>query len=316
MEDSGFGGDWRAVAGELLYPQLLDELKVVALERSLGPVASRAQLQQDPRRSETSFFKIAKIKVLTQEQLPSKFKSLVRAWDLASIQNGGDFTVGVLMGSYRPIGASLDHFVILDVVRQQTSDPLGVMMLANAIDKRWGKVVMAVELQPAAAGVMLDKQIRTRITDCQIVSVRPAGSKELRFGPFSGEINYGGLSILDGPYVPAFLSELDEYPGRHDDQADAAAMAYKALLEASTTSIVIAEELSTTPRAAEKCANPDCSRPIFGVPGYCCDHCRLAHESGNDAKHSPACCNAYSDWFANRMPTERSSHRPRGQFYK
>lgn len=313
MEDRGYGCDWRTVAGELLYPQLLSESKVVALERSLGPVASRAQLQQDPRRSETSFFKIDRIKLLTQTQLP-KFSRLVRAWDLASIQGGGDYTVGVLMGSYRSIGASLDHYVILDVLRQQTSDPIGLMMLANAIDKRWGKVVLAVELQPAAAGQMLDKQIRSRIKDCQIVSIRPAGSKEFRFGPFAGEISYGGVSILDGPYVPAFLSELDEYPGRHDDQADAAAMAYKALVEAGTTSIVIAEILSTKPRASERCGNPDCSRPIFGVAGYCCEHCRLAHESGSEAKHSPACCSSYSDWYVHRMPVERSSHRPRGQF--
>jgi len=314
MEDRGFGGDWRAIQGELLYPQLLDDSKVVALERSLGPVASRAQLQQDPRRSETSFFKIDRIKLVTQEQLPAKFKSLVRAWDLASIQGGGDYTVGVLMGSYRPVGASLDHFVILDVIRQQTSDPIGLMMLANSLDSRWGQVVLGIELQPAAAGVMLDRQIRSRITDAKIVSIRPAGSKEFRFGPFAGEISFGGVSILDGPYVPAFTSELDEYPGRFDDQADAAAMAYKALVEAGTTAIVIAEELTTSPMASEKCANPDCTRPIFGVGGYCCDHCRLAHETGSEAKHSQLCCSSYSDWYVQRMPTERSDYRPRGQF--
>jgi len=208
----------------------------------------------------------------------------------------------------------MDHYCILDVIRQQTSDPLGIMMLANAIDKRWGKVVMAVEMQPAAAGVMLDRQIRSRIKDCQIVSVRPAGSKEYRFGPFAGEISFGGVSILDGPYVPAFTSELDEYPGRHDDQADGAAMAYKALVEAGTTAIVIAESPSTTPKPEEQCHNPDCRRPTFGIAGYCCDHCRLAHETGSEAKHSQLCCSSYSDWYVHRMPDERSDYRPRGQF--
>ena len=270
-------------------------------------------MQQDPRRSETSLFKIDRIKILTQQQLPAKFKKLVRAWDLASIQNGGDFTAGVLMASYRLIGASMDHYVILDVIRQQTSDPLGLMMLANSIDQRWGIVLLAVELQPAAAGVMLDRQIRTRITDCHIVSIRPAGSKEFRFGPLAGEISYGGVSILDGPYVLAFMSELDEYPGRHDDQADGAAIGHKALVEAGSTGLVIADQFTTSPRPEERCANPDCVRPFFGSAGYCCDHCRLAHEAGNEAKHNPACCNAYNDWYVNRMPTERSEHRPRGR---
>ena len=313
MEDRGFGGDWRATAGELLYPQLLDEQKVVALERSLGPVASRAQLGQDPRRSETSFFKVDRIKLLTTEQLPSKFKNLVRAWDLASTEGAGDFTAGVLKGSYRPMGASLDHYIILDVIREQTSDPIGAMMLSVEMDRRWGKVVLAVEMQPAAAGVMLDRQIRQRIKDCQIVSIRPAGSKEYRFGPFAGEINFGGLSILDGPYIPAFLSELDEYPGRHDDQADGAAMGHKALVEAGSTGIVIADEITTTPKAEERCRNPDCRRPSFGGDGYCCDHCRLAHETGVESKHSALCCNDYSDWYADRMPDERSDSIYRGK---
>lgn len=304
MEDRGFGGDWRTVPGELLYPALLDEPKVISIERSLGPIASRSQLQQDPRRSETSLFRVEKLKVIGRTELPRRFKKLVRAWDLASLENSGDFTVGILMGSYCPEGASWDHFVILDVQRKQTRDPIGLILSANMMDQFWGKVSVAIEMQPAAAGVLLDRQIRERLSDCcEIISVRPAGSKEFRFGPLAGAMGYGDISILGGPYVPEFISELDEYPGRYDDQADGAAMAYKSLVESVGNVACCAADRSTKPRDSERCKNELCNRPSFEATGYCCDNCQRGE------KCSPICCNRWTDWFNRHSPTE---YEPRG----
>ncbi len=129
MEDRGFGTDWRTVAGELLCPDILDESAVTALERSLGPVQTAAQLGQKPVRRGAGLIKTNKLESIPRAMLPRSFAKLVRAWDIAASDGVGCFTVGVLMGSAfsRESIPRPDRFYIIDVRREQTADPIALM---------------------------------------------------------------------------------------------------------------------------------------------------------------------------------------------
>jgi phage terminase large subunit-like protein len=312
MEDRGYGGDWRTESGELLYPELMDERKVVAVERALGPSATRAQLQQDPRRSDSGLFKVPKLKTITREQLPSMDR-MVRAWDLAATEGSGCYAAGVLMGiqrkrstiaNYHSIAPASDRFYVLDVAREQTEDPLGFMRRMAVLDEHsWGRVDLAFEAQPGGAGVILTRQIRDHLRQFDPKPIPPRGSKEQRAEGLASSIAFRELTVVEGDFLSEFLAELERFPGMPCDQVDAASLAYVALTVPSKQIVLVAER-STVPRPSEKCQCGDCKRPMFEKSGFCCDLCLQG-----TARHTPECHAQYNDWFIRQMPTERGTPR-------
>ena len=56
------------------------------------------------------------------------------------------------------------------------------------------------------------------------------GSKEVRAEPFAAQVQAGNVWLVAGLYVQDFLDEMEVFPtGAHDDQVDAAAMAFARL---------------------------------------------------------------------------------------
>ncbi len=303
MADRGFGSDWRTEAGQLLYPELLPEAKVLATERALGPFATSSQLQQDPRRSDSGMFKCSKLQKVTQSQLPKSFRSMIRAWDLAASQDSGCYTAGVLMASFRDERTESDSFYVLDVERKQTDDPISFMRDVSNIDTQlWSGTKIVHESQPAV-GKLLDKQIAQRLRGLSVRSVRPIGSKEDRWEPLAIALLHSELFILEGAWNAPFFAEMESAPGAFVDQLDAASLAYQSLVESVGTGATCAADRSTLPRESERCQTEGCARPAFEATGYCCDHC----ERGE--KCSPVCCNHFSNWFNAQMPTERGRRR-------
>ncbi|MCF7960767.1 MAG: hypothetical protein K9M08_08485 [Pirellula sp.] len=302
MADRGFGGDWRTEAGQLLYPELLPESKVLATERALGPFATSAQLQQDPRRSDSGMFKCSKLQKVTHSQLPKSFKGMVRGWDLAASQDTGCYTVGALLAHYHDERTESDRFYVLDVARKQTDDPISYMRDISVTDvMTWSGAKVVHESQPAV-GKLLDKQIAQRLRGLSVRSVRPVGSKEDRWEPLAIALLHGELFILEGPWNAEFVDEMESAPGKFVDQLDAAALAYQSLVETTARGgfrVATAAERSTKPRESERCLTDGCDRPAFdSETGFCCDKCHSGERC------SPECCNRYSDWFNSRMPTE------------
>lgn len=304
MVDRGFGGDWRTEAGQLLYPELLPEAKVLATERALGPFATSSQLQQDPRRSDSGMFKCSKLQKVTQSQLPKSFRSMVRGWDLAASQDAGCYTAGVLMASFRDERTESDRFYILDVERKQTDDPISFMRDVSLVDTQlWSGTKIVHESQPAV-GKLLDKQIAQRLRGLSVRSVRPVGSKEDRWEPLAIALLHSELFILEGAWNAPFIAEMESAPGAFVDQLDAASLAYQSLVESVGTGATCAADRSTKPRESERCQTDGCNRPVFEPTGYCCDDCQRG-----DDKCSPVCCNEFTNWVNSRIPTERGRRR-------
>ena len=314
MKDHGYGGDWRLQRDELLCPQILDEKAVTALERQLGPSQARAQLGQDPRRSDSGSLKVNKVKNVTKQMLP-RFDRLVRAWDLAATEGDGCYTAGVLMGLQQgrsnrfddgifSNAPATDQFYVLDVERAQVDDPIGLMKRTAMVDAdRWGDVQLTFEDQPGGAGKILTKQIRDQLRRFDPKPVRPVGSKEQRADALAGAIRFGELFVLDSEWTPAYIAELERFPALPCDQVDASSLGYQALIEPQNKGAVCAAPRSTKPSESERCKTDGCKRPAFWPTGYCCDHCQRSERC------SPVCCNAFTNWVNARIPTERGRRR-------
>ena len=303
MVDRKFGGDWRTEAGQLLYPELLPEAKVLSTERALGPFATSAQLQQDPRRSDSGMFKCSKLQKVSHSQLPKSFKGMVRGWDLAASQETGCYTAGVLIAHYHDERTEGDRFYVLDAARKQTDDPISYMRDISFSDVGvWSGAKIVHESQPAV-GKILDKQIAKRLRGLSVRSVRPVGSKEDRWEPLAIALLHGELFILEGPWNAEFIDEMESAPSKYVDQLDAAALAYQSLVEITGRGATTAAARSTTPRESQRCLTNCCDRPAFESTGHCCDNC------GRGDQCSPLCNNRWTDWFNRQMPTE---HSPRG----
>lgn len=299
MADRGFGSDWRTQAGQLIYPELLTESKVLATERALGPFATAAQLQQDPRRSDSGMFKCSKLQKVTHSQLPKSFKGIVRGWDLAASQDTGCFTAGALLAHYHDDRTESDRFYVLDVARKQTDDPISYMRDIAFIDREiWSGSKTVHESQPAV-GKLLDKQIAQRLRGLSVRSVRPVGSKEDRWEPLAIALLHGELFILEGPWNAEFIAEMECAPGKYVDQLDAASIAYQALCEQSESKgLVLAAQQTTKVRECERCSCGECPRPAFQPDGRCCHLCT----AGEDDRHTPQCHGKYNDWYIRHSP--------------
>ncbi len=185
----------------------------------------QALFQQVPRAPEGAVFRTAAIPV-TEALAPGGTR--VRAWDLAASAGtrGGDWTVGVRL-------ARLDdgRFVIEDVTRLRGGpDEVEAAILAAAL-RDGGQVAIHLPQDPGQAGKAQALYLARRLAGYR-VSARPvSGSKELRAGPFAAQINIGNVAMLRAAWNRAFLDELAGFPAAaHDDQVDAAALAFTALV--------------------------------------------------------------------------------------
>ena len=207
------------------------------------------------------------------------------------------------MAHYHDERTETDRFYVLDIARKQTDDPISYMRDISYFDiEVWSGTKIVHESQPAV-GKLLDKQIAQRLRGLSVRSVRPIGSKEDRWEPLAIALLHGELFILEGPWNAAFIAEMESAPGAFVDQLDAASLAYQSLVESVGNGSLCAEERLTKPRESERCLTESCNRPAFEPTGYCCDDCQRGE------KHSPKCCNLFTDFFNRMMPTERGRRR-------
>lgn len=211
--------------GKALWPERwpIDRLlrtKTVLTQQS-GARSWESLYQQNPTPAEGDVFKTGNL------QFADKAPTLVRKvrwWDLAHTQNGGDYTVGVLMGVDQS-----GHYWILDVMRDRldTFARDDAIRLTAQLD---GPEVLVGFPQDPSAGKSQAAYLKKQLAGFTYKAVPvDRHNKVLRAGPFSSAVNGGLVSIVRGPWTPAFVEELRTFPGKHDDQVDAGADAFNEL---------------------------------------------------------------------------------------
>ena len=156
----------------------------------------------------------------------------MRAWDLAATQNAGDYCVGARLSLTELPDGNL-FFVIEDVERgQRASKEVEDRIIETA--KRDGyHVKIVIEIEPGSSGKAYFEHLRSLLSGYEVIGIRPTGSKHLRWEPLVAAFQRGAVAMLDGNWnKKAFINEMRSLPGgKHDDQADACAMAFNQLVK-------------------------------------------------------------------------------------
>ena len=310
MQDIGWGGDWRTLEGELLYPQLLDEEKVSKLERRLGKANTAAQLQQNPQVRDGDFFLMTNLLVIHRDELPLRFDAVCRFWDRAATDEGdGAYTAGAL------VGRKADRFFLLDMIRKRLRSGAVENLIEQMIfvdETTYGKdrLTTCFEVEPGSGGKRQAEITKNRLRGHRVFGIPARLSKEAHAEPLAIAIENKEVFVANGPYVPELFDEMQGFPtGKYKDQTDAFAGAYLELVLPSTKvpSLTISEgagaqSIPEVFRSQEgKCRNRACQRPAFEPDGFCCDCCRrTASQAEAPERHDPNCNAKFNDWWVKK----------------
>ncbi|TYO65588.1 phage terminase large subunit [Bradyrhizobium hipponense] len=200
------------------YNALQDRLDVLG-ERSFA-----ALYQQQPMTDDGGMFRSDWFAPCPVAELPAR-RVKVRAWDLAATADG-DYTVGVLMSR-----DAQGIFYIEHVIRFRGS-PLEVEKKIFETAKNDGRSTQIfIPQDPGQAGKSQVQGFIRRLAGYIVKTARPTGSKEVRAAAFAAQAENGMVKMVPGSWNNVFTDELETFPlGTYDDQVDAAADAFNALL--------------------------------------------------------------------------------------
>ncbi len=158
---------------------------------------------------------------------PANVLGRVRRWDLASTEDGGDWTRGVLMSRTQD-----GRTVIEDVVsvRMRPGGVEATVLATARLDGQGVRIVLPQD--PGQAGVAQAAAFAQKLPEYDVRFERETGDKITRAQPLSAQAEASNVALVRGAWNEPFVQELESFPeGAHDDQVDAAAGAYNALLE-------------------------------------------------------------------------------------
>jgi predicted phage terminase large subunit-like protein len=208
-----YGGDWRTVNGELLWPAAYPEAKVAKLEAALG-IFANAQLQQNPTNPLGEVFKAetfrrwAKIPDLSNTILSvdCSFKDKAGC-DNISIQVWG--TDGV--DFYGPLANVTCLAGCDDTIR-----------LCKGVLQAWPGVRDKL-VEDKANGSAVIEALKRAVPG--VIEVNPEGGKIARANSITYLFKGGNVYFPPDDYAPwvgAFVTEVLGFPkAKHDDQVDA-----------------------------------------------------------------------------------------------
>jgi predicted phage terminase large subunit-like protein len=208
--------------GEPLWPERYDREKLLEIKKILGSYQFSALFQQTPTPDEGDFFRRAWLPI--HQEAPSKFKKLIRAWDKAATDKGGDYSAGVLLGMDNDT-----NFWILDAIRGQWSsgERERVIVQTAHLDSQIGKVDIWIEQEPGSSGKESAEATIKRLAGYPVYAEKVTGEKETRARPLASQAEAGNVRVKAGLWNREFIDELCVFPhGEYDDQVDGASLAF------------------------------------------------------------------------------------------
>lgn len=218
----------RRKAGEPLCPLRFSKESLLELKTDVGPMGWNAEYQGIPTAPEGNEFKREWFVII--DDLPAHFESIVRYWDKAATQDGGDYTVGILMGSIDGL------YYVIDVVRGQwsTGNRENVMKQTAEMDYQdyGNKVKVYHEEEPGSSGKDSAEATNKNLAGYPVFAVKSTGSKEVRAQPFIAQCAAGNVRLLKAKWNKAYIDELCAFPnGTNDDQIDGSSGAFNKIVK-------------------------------------------------------------------------------------
>lgn len=214
--------------GEPLWPDWEGEEALARKRRAVGERMWAALFQQSPRPDAETLFRAGRITLLDE---PPPVERAVRAWDLAASEathgRDPDWTVGVKLG--RIEGGGL---CVLDVVRLRGGPLVVERAISRTAELDGREVAVGLPQDPGQAGKQQVVYLTDRLAGWRVVASPETGSKLLRAGPISAQVEAGLVAMVRAGWNAAFVAELRDFPhGTKDDQVDALSRAFAMLTQ-------------------------------------------------------------------------------------
>ena len=221
--------DPRTTSGELMCPALYPDDRVASLKRELLRDYD-AQFQQNPKSETGAHFHRAWLPVRSVRPAGAPV-ARCRFWDLASTKlepgKDPDWSAGALVSRWED-----GHYSVDDVVKLRDT-PGVVDATIKAVTQQDGRGVrVRIEQQIGTGGVFQASAYTKLLAGFDYKPVKPTGEKSSRWRPLSVQAEGGNVWLSEAPWNDEFVRELCDLPGRHDDQADAAAGAFNEIAQA------------------------------------------------------------------------------------
>ena len=207
----------------------LDSQAYIASLMELDPLTRERLLRGDwTARQEGSLFRREWFPIA--DELPITINRSVRFWDLAATpvraRSDPDYTAGV-----RVDYASDGLYYVVDVQRLRGTPAEVERLVRHTAQMDGSGTQIVIEQEPGASGVNTTHNYVTRVLpEYTVRGQRASGSKVARAGPVSSQAEVGNVRLLRGPWIGAFLDELEAFPlGGHDDQVDGLSGAFMRL---------------------------------------------------------------------------------------
>ena len=187
------------------------------------PYGYAGQFLQHPVPLGGGMFEVDKMDL--REEAPMKMIRKVRSWDKAGTQDGGNYSVGVLMG--------LDKrgtYWILDVVRGQWSATNREATILQTAQVDGKEVEIELEIEGGSGGKESGENTVRMLAGFTVHVTHPTGDKSSRAYPFASQVGAGNVHCLIRPWTRDFIEEYRYFDkGRYDDQVDAGSGAFNRL---------------------------------------------------------------------------------------
>lgn len=161
------------------------------------------------------------------DAIPANVVRWARGWDMGASVDG-DYTVGFKLGKMAD-----GRFIIADIKRDRLETADRDQLIKNTADGDGrGVVTQSLPQDPGAAGKSQVRYIATQLVGHALHFSPETGDKIVRSEPMAAQINVGNFVMLRGPWNDAWKDEARLFPnGDYDDQVDAGARAFNALIE-------------------------------------------------------------------------------------
>ena len=218
-------------AGEPLFPEHKSLEFLMGIKKIMPASSWESLYQQNPFIVEGEFFKPDNIAII--DAVPVGFRG-TRGWDLASIENGGDWTVGVKMGKLAD-GRTL----IADVIRRQIGPDDVETTLKNTADRDTRAIKIRLPRDPGQAGIAQTERLTRLLAGYKVEALPISGSKAVRAEGFAAQVNAGNVVMLRASWNDVYIDELRMFPnGPHDDQIDASADAFNDIYTSTDVAVL------------------------------------------------------------------------------
>lgn len=224
--------DHRTEPGELLWPAIWDEAKLLAAEIELGPLGTSAQMQQRPTPDAGGLFLREYFDGQIVDALPARARlKTVRGWDTANTKDRqlqmanqkGDFTCGVKLAE----DTLTDNVYITDVLWVKTDEVDGVIGVTAELD---GKGCSVREERVGSDGKVITKNRSRKLKGYDYAEVIVSDDKVTRAMPFRAQCEMRNVFLLRAEWNQKYINEITGFPfAKHDDAVDATSCAYNSL---------------------------------------------------------------------------------------